>query len=355
MSGFTLDDIRAAVNAGAMTEAQATKLITIAQSRQNVRDFLPEEDEPFEFFKGFSEIFVTVGLGLLFAGVLAITVVLGSGAIVPIAGMALCWVFAMYFTARRRMSLPSIALAAGFGIFLAFGVALIIGPETEAAGLAVGLIGMAAMALYYRVFKLPFSMFVLGVFGLIFVFSVINHFTHTVPSIFFLTSDLFDLGNGTYLAYGSLVFGIAAFLAGLYFDLRDPHRISRYSASGFWLHILAAPALVNTIAMSLFNVGGTVGYSLTALALLLVTIVALVIDRRSFLTAGIGYVGVLILYALQNSTNEETSFVATLLILGVFITALGTWWVQIRASLMRALPDFPLKDRLPPYTSANPE
>ena len=39
-----------------------------------------------------------------------------------------------------------------------------------------------------------------------------------------------------------------------------------------------------------------------------------------------------------------------LLILGFLITALGTWWVPLRAGLMRALPDFPGKHRLPPYS-----
>ena len=33
------------------------------------------------------------------------------------------------------------------------------------------------------------------------------------------------------------------------------------------------------------------------------------------------------------------------------ITAIGTWWVQLRAGVMRVLPDFPGKSRLPPYGS----
>ena len=47
--------------------------------------------------------------------------------------------------------------------------------------------------------------------------------------------------------------------------MHDPHRLRRWSASGFWLHMLAAPALVNTIVLTLYNYGGTVGYLLTAL------------------------------------------------------------------------------------------
>jgi hypothetical protein len=36
-------------------------------------------------------------------------------------------------------------------------------------------------------------------------------------------------------------------------------------------------------------------------------------------------------------------------IIGGFFTTIGTWWVQIRAVVMRTLPDFPGKSRLPPY------
>ena len=39
----------------------------------------------------------------------------------------------------------------------------------------------------------------------------------------------------------------------------------------------------------------------------------------------------------------------TALSLGGFITLLGAKWVEARGRLLRSLPDFPGKDRLPPY------
>lgn len=353
MSDLSLDDIRASVAAGILDEKQAARLITLAQSRQGVRDFLSGEDEPFEFFRGFSEIFVTVGLGLLFAGILAITALLGGGALVPIGGAILCAAFALYFTKQRRMSLPSIALAAGFGTFLALSTGVILGvadaPEAGQ-GVIIGLVGMAGMIGYFAYFKLPFSMFVFGVFGITTILSIAGMLSNDRRIFFDFPDALFDLGGGSVMAYGSLLFGILAFAGGIWFDLKDPYRISRYSSSAFWLHILAAPALVNVIAMSLYNLGGGLGSFLTASALLLVTVIALVIDRRSFLTAGIGYIAVLISSALNSSAGGDSSLVLTLLVLGATITVLGTWWVQIRAYVMHALPDFPLKKRLPPYS-----
>ena len=134
------------------------------------------------------------------------------------------------------------------------------------------------------------------------------------------------------------------------FDLRDPHRVSRHSASAFWLHLLAAPALVNTLAFTLYRLGGAAGYVSTALALVCVAVLALVIDRRSFLTAGLIYLALLIGLALK-SAAPGWSQVNTLLLLGVIVTSLGTWWVPIRASLLRALPGYAWKSRLPPYTA----
>jgi hypothetical protein len=61
MSGIDTDDIRSAVQAGIMTEAQAAAMIAHVQSRHGYRTQMTADDEPFEFFKGFAEIFVTVG------------------------------------------------------------------------------------------------------------------------------------------------------------------------------------------------------------------------------------------------------------------------------------------------------
>jgi len=356
LADFSKDDIRAAVASGVLNEGQAASLLALAQERLGVRDGLINDDEPFEFFKGFSEIFVTVGLWLLFSGILAFGAIVGGGIGIAATGMILTWVFALYFTKKRRMSLPSISLAAGFGIFLG-GVSLYamggVNSNLDARHImAMGAIGMIGMLIYFRVFKLPFAMFVFGIFGLALIYAAMSAQGSSLPFYDF-PKGLFDLSENSGLAIGSLVFGFLAFALGIYFDTKDPHRISRYSATGFWLHLLAAPAIVNTVALTLYNSGGTSGYLLTALLLFVVTIISLIIDRRSFLTAGIGYLGAIIVWAMSSNLGDADSMVYTLLILGAFITALGTWWVQIRSWLMRTLPDFPFKDRFPPYIRGN--
>jgi hypothetical protein len=98
------------------------------------------------------------------------------------------------------------------------------------------------------------------------------------------------------------------------------------------------------------NSGGGIG--LLALALLVITVLALVIDRRSFLTAGIAYIALVISW-IAGDDGDFGRWVFILLVLGALITAIGTWWVQLRAFVMKVLPDFPGKSRLPPY--ARPE
>lgn len=352
MADLTEDDLRAAAAAGIITEAQAARLASLGHERAGrLAQGLPD-DEPFELFRGFAEIFVSVGLILLLSGAFALAAALGDVLAIALVMGAACWIAALYFTRRRRMTLPSIVLAVGYSISAgavaawAMDAADITG--NGATGLVIfGALGIAAMALYYRMFRVPFTMFIAGLYGLCIVFAVTGVLVPTDAPL----SDwenLFDLRRGGGLAIGTLVFGLLALIAGLWFDMRDPHRIGRMARSAFWLHLLAAPALVNTVALTAYNTGGTRGMILTVGALVLITALALIIDRRSFLTAGLGYLAFVVSWAMQLG-EAEISWPLLLLVLGGIVTFLGTFWVQLRSGLMQALPDFPGKRRLPPY------
>ncbi len=349
-------DLKAAVAAGVLTEAQAAGLSALAHDRAGKRAALPAEDEPFEFFKGFSEIFVSVGLIILLAGIALLLSWFGGPMILitlPAICAAIAWWWAIYFTLERRMNLPSMVLAAAFGAGVHISVLTILGQSNlpaRAVFVLSALAAMGAMGVWYRRFRLPFTMFILGLFGLQAVYGL----TASVDSLGGFADGLqggvFDLRNSPQFALATLIFGAAAFVAGMWFDTRDPHRLGRHGATAFWLHMLAAPALVNTVAMTLYNIGGAAGMAATALALALIAGLALVIDRRSFLTAGIVYIGLVISWAVQGDTEGGVGHWATiLLILGFLVTALGTWWVPLRSTLMQALPNFPGKANLPPF------
>ncbi|TAG13268.1 MAG: hypothetical protein EAZ40_14915 [Rhodobacterales bacterium] len=349
---FTFEDLRAAVAAGVLTEAQAASVTTLANDRAGKRAAMPAEDEPFEFFKGFSEIFISIGLVILLTGATALLTVFGGFALltlVPLATAAIAWWWAGYFTLKRRMTLPSMVLASAFGTgIVVFAFTVLARAEMGERGIAIAGFSLSAIAmvLWYRHFRLPFSAFLAGAAVLGVVYSVTASAANLAPIATGNYRLLFDLAESPAFATATLLFGIGAFLTGMWFDVRDPHRLGRYAATAFWCHLLAAPALVNTVAVTLLNGGGT---GLLAIALLLITLLALVIDRRSFLTAAIVYIAIVIAWLMDD--NSGTAWIFTLLFLGAFITAIGTWWVQLRALVMRILPNFPGKSRLPPYGS----
>lgn len=354
---LTREDLRAAVAAGVLNEAQAARLTTLGQDRAGKRASLPAEDEPFEFFRGFSEIFISIGLIILLTGVGAMLSFFGGFTVltaVPLICSAFAWWWAGYFTIKRRMTLPSMVLASAFGtgIYI-FVLAILMQMQVGDRVLLIAAFSLSGMAMvgWYLRFKLPFAAFLTGLFALGTVYAVtasVGNLVDMMEQDRFET--LFNLGESPAFASATLAFGIVAFLIGMRFDMADPHRIGRHSATAFWCHLLAAPALVNTVAMTILGGEGSASIGLLSLALLIITVLALVIDRRSFLTAGIVYIAIVIGYIAGDNADFGT-WTFILIVLGALITAIGTWWVQLRAWVMRVLPDFPGKTSLPPYGS----
>jgi hypothetical protein len=119
------DDLRAAVAAGMISEAQAASVLALSEARAGVREHASGLDEPFELFKGFNEIFIVVGLVILYAGWMGITGVSAVTSLGPTTAsfavyagitMATSAALAAYFTLKRRMVAPSIALTIMFGL-----------------------------------------------------------------------------------------------------------------------------------------------------------------------------------------------------------------------------------------------
>ena len=348
------DDIRAAVGSGLLTEAQAASLTALSHSRQGARENLSAGDEPFELFKGFNEIFIVVGLIILATGWVTVTTVsmvseitnyriqVGTSAIF---GAAILWGLSEYFVRVRRMVAPAIALSimfagnAAVGLTTYFAQPFMIAQE-DLSTLPIGL-GLAtlAMVVYWWRFKVPIAMALIAI-GVFAVALILAADQSGVPTEFL---DLFLLGANGPLAWITLLVGVAVFAAAMVFDLSDPHRVTRRSAQGFWLHVVAAPALINTIALTLLEGERQV---LLLVVLCLFALVAIIIDRRSFLITAIGYS-----VALAATVFDSDSAGLSILVLGVGLVILGAFWSKIRATLLGILaPLLPLH-RLPPSHS----
>ncbi|WP_233488797.1 hypothetical protein [Rhodovulum sp. 12E13] len=346
------DDLRAAVAAGMISEAQAASVLALSEARAGVRERMEGRDEPFELFRGFNEIFIVVGLVILYAGWMGVTGLsaatsLGptglSFAIYAAITMAVSAGLAGYFTLRRRMVAPSIALTVMFGLAaLQLGASLGWQVGLNFQQRAVFTAGLATMAMlgWYGVFRIPFSMALvaLGVFATAGAALIVQGAGLPRPQELFLLS-----ADGPFAAL-TIVLGLIGLAVALAFDMSDPHRVTRRSATGFWLHVVAAPAIVNTVALTLFTDGSRGAVMALMAFLAAMALFALVIDRRSFIVAGVGYV-----VALSLGVLEDSAMLAILL-LGLALVLLGAGWEQMRGSLMRALPRFPGKDRLPPWT-----
>ena len=351
------DDLRAAVAAGLIDERQAAGLLALAEARQGARARLDGREEPFELFRGFNEIFIVVGLVILFGAWAALTGLLafeqvgmeGLRAVVAaVATMAVLAMLARYFTLRRRMVAPSIALTVMFALAaLQAGISggWVLGMAFGGRFVLAAAATTVALGAWYAVFRVPFAMALvaLGVFATVVALQVSGGAMPDNPADFFLLT-----AAGPF-AWITVMVGAGILAAALWFDMGDPHRVGRRSATGFWLHVVAAPAIVNTIALSLLEMetfgafAGLIGF------LALVAVFAVAIDRRSFLVSGIGYVVALAVILLDDGAT------LAILVLGLALVILGAQWERLRGWLMRALPDFPGKSRLPPWGAPSSE
>lgn len=349
MSQLSQDDLRAAVGAGHLSEAQAASVMALAARRADGRAGLTADDEPFELFRGFAEVFITCGLAILMSGISALSMVTQNGLAIGLIGALTCFVLARYFTLRRRMVLPSILLVAGFAASLAGMAGWLVASQASLVTAAqhglliVALVTGLGLAVWYAIFRLPFTMALIAICG----FAAVMSLT-TTPTQSGSWGDYLVLTGTSNSGIGILILGLATMALGIWFDMRDPLRLGRSSASGFWLHLVAAPAIVNTLALTAMRAPSDPSLPGLALTLLVVTVIALVLDRRSFLTAGLGYL-IWLIWAVTGQDGEGLPWPFILILIGAIVTALGSWWVPLRARLMRALPDFPGKDRLPPY------
>lgn len=348
------DDLKAAVSAGIVSEKQAASLLSLTHSRRGARENLAVGDEPFELFKGFNEIFIVIGLGILAVGWTSVSAVAyvdninnPQQAAIPfgLVGALVVWLLSEYFVRRRRMVAPAIALSVLFAMNAAFSLTayfaqpFMVAQEDFSSLPLPFALGTFALFLYWFRFRVPFAMAMIAV-GLFIVAMLVAASQSGTPSSF---EEMFLLSAGGPFAWITLALGIGVFVVAMIFDMSDPHRVTRRSANAFWLHVVAAPALVNTIALSLLDRDSTGANLMLALVLFVFALIAIIIDRRSFLIAAIGYV-----VALAATVFGGEGAATTILILGIALLLLGALWERIRARLLKMLPGFVPLHRLPP-------
>ncbi|MEG3165150.1 hypothetical protein U1701_11145 [Sphingomonas sp. PB2P19] len=340
---YSESDIDNAVTAGVLTPTVATAFRNHVAA---TRDTPAVDEEHFRLLTGFNDIFVSIALVILLMAVGQI-----GGRIAPGIGgaaiAAVAWGLAEFFTAKRRMALPSILLLLAFVGGIAGAVSLfgreLIGPDgserVQSLIAAVAAIAAAAGAwAHWRRFKVPITIAagVAALVGLLFALLLA-----AIPSAKEAIWPLLAIA------------GFGVFALAMRWDLSDRQRITRRADVAFWLHLAAAPMIAHPIFQLLGVFGNDIGIgtALVVLALYLAFgFIALAVDRRALLVSSLAYV-LYAMYALVRTSGAvELSAAITGLVIGSALLSLSAFWQPMRRRVVGTLGD--LGQRLPPVQLA---
>ncbi len=355
---YSQHDLDEAVASGALSADAAASLRSFVETQRS----LPAVDEEhFRLITGFNDIFVAIASAILLFAVgwigqsigqsigLTVAEVNGPSPLAPLFVAATAWGLALFFTAKRRMALPSILLllafvggvlaTTGFTTVLALGSDLF---QNNARGVALLFAASSAIAaagawLHWQRFRVPITVAA----GAAAVAGI---------AVALLASALGDIANLDKLILGFvLLLGIGVFLFAMRWDSSDPARVTRRSDVAFWLHLLAAPMIVHPVftLLGLNDGTATVGEGLVVILLYVALgLTALAIDRRALLVSALAYV----LYALSELFKQvgavELNVALTALVIGSALLLLSAFWHQARSLVVRQLPKT-LRTKLP--------
>ncbi len=354
---YSQNDLDEAVASGAVSAEQANALRAFDDQQ---RATPAVDEEQFRLITGFNDIFVSIAAAILLFAVAfigqnvgeALGLVLegdGPSPIAPLFVAATSWGLALFFTAKRRMALPSILLLLAFvgGVFatVGFGLVAAIGePANNQEALYAGIIGSvsgavaaAAAWVHWKRFRVPITVAA----GALAVSAILAGLFIAV---------LGNPENYQDLLLGFvLLLGVGVFLFAMRWDSSDPARVTRRSDVAFWLHLLAAPMIVHPVftLLGLNDNSATIGEGLVVIVLyVIIGLTALAIDRRALLVSALAYV----LYALNELFRQfgavELNVALTALVIGSSLLLLSAFWHQARGMVVRPLPDS-LRARLP--------
>lgn len=356
-------DISDAVKRQLITEKQAAGLMSIGHARLGAVANVEADDEPFEFFRGFNEVFLCVGL-LLFLG--AFCAVFSSG-IAAFPGILLTWYLGEYFLRKRRMVLPGFVISSFFAAFVGFSSFSLLAAswDTGEEGLMPSSLDLVVLLLvilggvyaFYHRFKTPFALYLLSI-GMSFLLVTVSAILvggevgaikeGSRPGLEFY-QQYWSTTDALNVVVANLVFGVGAFFFAMKYDVQDPHRVARYSQNGFWLHLIAGYSLVSTLAGAMHDDATSLSMIALAVVLILLSIVSIIVDRRPLLMSAVAYLAFVWGRAVQESfENLSSSWI--ILVVGAFVIVLASKWGAWRNAMMRALPEFPYKKQLPPYS-----
>ena len=355
---YSQQDLDDAVASGVITVEAANALRAHIEALRSTA--IPDEEQ-FRFITGFNDIFVSIAAAILLFAVGWIGQSIGQAAnltldprgptfVAPLLIAATSWGLALYFTAKRRMALPSILLLLAFvgGVFATALFALILGVGPDhvdgndklsgaLAAVSAAIAGGAAW-LHWRRFHVPTTVAAAAASVAGIVIGLLIAALGENPE------------QARNIILGLVLFlGVGIFLFAMWWDSSDRARLTRRSDVAFWLHLLAAPMIVHPIFTLLGLNNGSASLSEGLIVILLyiaLGLTALAVDRRALLVSALAYV----LWALADLFKRfgavELNIALTALVIGSALLLLSAFWHQARGAIVRPLPES-LREKLP--------
>ena len=331
-----------AVAQGIINAEQRERMEAIAASD------LGDSEERLKPVGTFNEIFVTVGVALLtsaVAGLLAL--IIKDPVINPVVGAFVLIMVAEHFHSRKRFRLPLVycALSAALALGTATAIGLsgndvdVFNKDTpliaSISPLVIGLLALIAATWRYSI---PFLMLPISVL-----------FTIIITIAARATDD--DMSFQVFLGAS----GLAILAFAVRCDLLDPTRTKRWSDYAFWSYVVGSPLFVHSLFLSILLRGDEKlimsGLTMLAVAVLTmaVSFAGLLLNRRALILSTLAYVAFVIYRILAGLTlsSSVTVLLVTLLAIGLYVTALGSRWRQVRNRVMDSLPPWKWLEKLP--------
>jgi hypothetical protein len=368
---FDRSDLRAAVEAGIITRDQGSRLEAFLASRADpVNPAAPEQGEHLRFLNNFNDVFITIGIVILAMGLTAITALFfgprfwtmftggdagAFGALILMPVAACMWLLAEYFGRRRRMLLPTMAAITVFTLYsgLSFGMVAsgITGANAETVtsfteawdtigntGIGTFLGCLAAAAIAWWRFRLPFCMFLGAV---------------SAAAAAYTFAGFFGDAGLVFGGFLSIVIGLLTLGAAIWFDQRDPGRITRLSDNAFWLHVAAAPQIILGLRGMIMGSPSATPSTFEALILLAclvgLGILSLALNRRALVVSSLLSFWLALGQVVDAlGGGGSTTFIATTLLLGAGIITLGGGWHTARRWVLGWMPKTGLAARIFP-------
>jgi hypothetical protein len=372
---FDKGDILAAVEAGAISKENATRFEAFLKARNDPDRMLDPEN--LRFLSNFNDVFLSIGIvvlmtGLSFLSWIGVSNILGvdsatSGpttqaaintvklavTLTPIPVLIGAWLLAEYFCGKRRLLLPSMALSVTIVSAAAALVAAILVPANErdiellsndfgsfVSTMSYGAFGAAALAaagIFWR-FRLPFSLFLLA---------------GSIAGLFY--TALARINNGDLIIGGTamLIAGLVTLGVAIWFDSRDPQRVTRMSDHAFWLHLAAAPQIIfgvrGLVLGSGFEEASTADSTVMLVVLVFFALISLALNRRALIVSGlVSFATALFVLVNQVGGGGLNTLMLTALIVGGAIVLLGGGWRTARRFVLKLVPPTGITGRIFP-------